>query len=250
MTRQRTRKLEAEGSLSFVHYLETKLRDTPPRQKGQRTRERLTIATAKMLEKHGYHAMRVADITKQAGLAEGSFYVYFKDKKDASLTTLSAFIGEYVDAFAPPEAVHGQFKSIRAANRRWLALCRANARLMRCIFQLGDEDDDFARLVQKTSRGWYEKVARNIRVHRRNADGKSILLTIYFMCSMMDEIIRKLIIVPDREFAKLLRSWKTDDNDIADAASVLWIRLFDPDEELPDDLSPAAKDVARMLWSS
>src|SRR5690349_16262000 len=78
-------------ALSFVDYLETKLRDDAPAQKGARTKERLKIATARMLEENGYHVMRVADITQNAKVAEGSFYVYFDDKKDASLTVLAQF---------------------------------------------------------------------------------------------------------------------------------------------------------------
>ncbi len=248
MTRKPRKPPRTEETSTFIRYLESNLRETPPRRKGDRTRERLVIATARMLEKHGYHAMRVADITTCAGLAEGSFYVYFKDKKDASLKTLSTFIGEFVSAIAPPEAVYTPFRSIRAANRRWLALCRSNARLMRCIFQLADEDVDFARLIQKTSRGWYETASANIRQDRGRADADAVLLTVYFMCSMMDEIIRKVIVFPDREFLRLLKRWGADDMAIADAASVLWIRVFDPDAKLPDDLSPVAMDVAKMLW--
>ena len=235
-------------SLSFVDYLEANLREAPPRQKGARTRERLKIATAKMLDAKGYHAMRVVDITESAGVAEGSFYVYFTDKKDATLTALSAFIIEFVDLVAPPEAVHTSFESIRAANRRWFALCRANAGLFRCIYQLGDEDADFASLVQRVTRQWYLRVTHNVRLDRRGADGTAILLAIYFMGSMMDEIKRKLIIFPDQEFHKLLRSLDADDDAIADAASLIWMRIFDSNIKLPDDLPPAAAQLARLIW--
>ena len=84
--------------LSFIEHLEEQLRTAPPKQKGLRTRQRLKIATARILERDGYHAMRVSDITARARLAEGSFYVYFKDKTDAALIVLSelleGFLGE------------------------------------------------------------------------------------------------------------------------------------------------------------
>lgn len=248
MNRARPKTALAAPPLSFIRFLETNLRDSPPRQKGARTRDRLTIATAKMLESSGYHTMRVTDITDCAGLAEGSFYVYFKDKKDASLATLSAFIGDFVDLILPEDTVHIAFDSIRTANRRWFELCRANRGLMRCIYQLGDEDVDFARLVQKSTRRWYDQVSRNVQLDRSDAQGKSVLLTIYFLGSMMDEIVRKLIIFPDREFYKLLKSWNAGDVAVADAASVMWIRVFNPSAKLPDDLPAAAKELAQMLW--
>ena len=234
--------------LSFVQYLSQRLRDTPPAKKGARTRERIVIATAQMLETHGYHAMRVVDITECAGISEGAFYVYFADKKDASLTTLSAFIVDFVDAVAPVEAVHAPMDSIRVANRRWFELCRANRGLMRCIFQVGDQDADFARLIQRTTRRWYEGVAQNLQVDGRHADNKSTLLAIYFIGSMMDEIVRKLIVFPDPEFHELIETWDADDMAIADAASLLWIRIFDLDAVPPDDLEPAAEALADFIW--
>jgi AcrR family transcriptional regulator len=234
-------------SSSFVEYLETKLRDAPPQQKGARTRERLKIATAKMLEERGYHAMRVADITEAAGVSNGSFYVYFKDMKEASLTTLSAFLREYVDLFAPPEAVGAPFDSIRAANRRWFAICRANAGLMRCVHQLGEEDADFAMLLHRATRETYLRVSRNMRLENGGADGTTQLLAVYLMGSMMDEIVRKLIVFPDQEFLALLPAAGADDA-IADVASLIWVRTFDPTVQPPDDLLPLAAKMAAMMW--
>ena len=235
-------------SLSFVEYLERNLAESPPPKKGACTRERIKIATARMLEEHGYHMMRIKDITRCAGISEGSFYIYFTDKKDASLTTLTSFIIDFVDNIAPPEAVYAPFESIRAANRRWFRICRTNGGLMRCIYQLGDEDSDFARFFQRTIRQWYERTSGNIRFDRRHADGKTVLLAVYLMGSMMDELVRKLIVFPDPEFRELLDAWDADDDAVADAASLVWIRVFDPSAKPPDDLAPAARDLAQVMW--
>src|SRR6516164_6654785 len=137
-----------QRTLSFIEHLEQRLRESPPKQKGLRTRQRLKIATAKVLERDGYHAMRVADISAAAKLAEGSFYIYFSDKTDAALTVLTELLEEFVTLESHPHVDRDPFESIRAANRRWIAVCRANAGLMRCIFQLGDEDPTIAELAQ------------------------------------------------------------------------------------------------------
>ena len=237
-----------DPSFSFVEYLETKLQEAPPRQKGERTRQRFVIATATMLEEKGYHAMRITDIAASAGLADGSFYSYFSDKKEASLTTLSAFLREFVDLFAPPEAVGAPFDSIRAANRRWFKICRANAGLMRCVFQLGDEDGDFAGLVHRRTRETYLRIASNMQLQRQDADQTTFLLAIYLMGSMMDELVRKLIVFPDPEFHQLLPKEGADET-IADVASLIWIRTFDSMVEPPDDLAPLAVKLAEMMWA-
>ncbi len=53
------------------------------RQKSaQETRRRLLVAARKILEKRDFADVTVADIAREAGVAVGSFYVYFKKKED------------------------------------------------------------------------------------------------------------------------------------------------------------------------
>ena len=46
------------------------------------TRKRLLVAARKILYKRDFEEVTVADIAKEAGVAVGSFYVYFKRKED------------------------------------------------------------------------------------------------------------------------------------------------------------------------
>ena len=46
------------------------------------TRRRLLVAARKILEKQDFADVTVADIAREAGVAVGSFYVYFKRKED------------------------------------------------------------------------------------------------------------------------------------------------------------------------
>ena len=239
---------QTPSSMSFIAFLETRLRQSPPAQKGARTRERLKIATASVLESNGYHAMRVTDITGAARLAEGSFYIYFKDKKEASLEVLSEFLQKFVDLFAPLEAVGTQFESIRHANLRWFAICRANAGLMRCLFQLGDQEDELAQLVHQSTRKWYQRIAHHVQLEREYTNSDTLLFAIYLMGSMMDELVRKMIVFPDQEFLDLLKSWGADDRAVAEATSMIWIRTFDSNAEPPADLAPVAEGLARLMW--
>ena len=191
--------------------------------------------------------MRVVDITGAASVAEGSFYVYFKDKKEASLIAMSSFISDFVNEVAPTTAVHTPFDSIRVANRRWFALCRANPGLMRCILHLGDEEPDFAKLVQNSTHEWYRTISENVQRERRFPDSDIALLAIYFMGSMMDELIRKTIVFPDKKFQRLLKRIRANDDAVADAASLIWMRVFDAEAKLPKDLPPAAAALAKLM---
>lgn len=235
-------------TLSFIDHLKKRLRDAPPKQKGQRTRQRLRIATAEALERTGYHSLRVVDITKTAEVAEGLFYVYFRDKTDATLSVLNELLQDFLGFSTHTTGKRDSFGAIRATNRRWLEVCRANAGLMRCILQVGDEDPTLARLAQRTNRLWYDHVAQSHVQRRGTPHSKApALFAAYLLGGMMDELVRKLIIYPDPELHKLLRKLRADDNAVADAASVVWLRVLSPDAQLPPDLPRAAAVLADWM---
>lgn len=47
-----------------------------------KTRQKLIDTAEDLLKKNGFNALCVEDITKSAGVAKGTFYVYFKHKED------------------------------------------------------------------------------------------------------------------------------------------------------------------------
>ena len=65
------------------------------------TRRRLLVAARKILEKRDFADVTVADIAKEAGVAVGSFYVYFKRKED-----IVEVLGDY-DFYRLAEIVNG-----------------------------------------------------------------------------------------------------------------------------------------------
>jgi TetR/AcrR family transcriptional regulator, transcriptional repressor for nem operon len=229
--------------LSFIDFLEHRLETTPPKQKGLRTRERLRIATARVLDSKGYHALRVSDITREAGVAEGSFYIYFKDKTEAALDVLTELLEEFTIQEVGLATAGSPFAAIRRANRHWFAFCRANQGLMRGLLQVGDELPTFAKLVQQSNHHWHLHVAASVVKHHPagSVSSEGALLAAYLLGAMMDEIARKLIVYQDRKFTMLLASLRADDDALADAASVLWMRALYPGWALEGDLPHAAE---------
>jgi TetR/AcrR family transcriptional regulator, transcriptional repressor for nem operon len=233
---------------SFVDALALRLQEDPPTRKGERTRGRIKVATAKMLERLGYHSMRVLDITQEAGIADGSFYVYFKDKSEAALAVLSEFV-----EFMPPGGSVGSasrtaFETIRETNYRFIRLARANAGLMRCMLQVVDEHPDFSALVQKVNRDWYSRVSRSVIRHYPSGavDDDAMLLMTYALGSMMDELVRRLVIYPDQNLLKLTDKIVPTDKALADALSVIWYRALYPAAEMPKVLRGTAAKLAEL----
>ncbi len=70
------------------------------------SRRRLLDAARALFVERGYHATRPQDITKEAGLGHGTFYIHFKDKRDCYF----AFQAEAQDALM------AQINKVREAN--------------------------------------------------------------------------------------------------------------------------------------
>lgn len=57
--------------------------DPPATRRGQETRRRLLAAAEAEFGRKGYHAASVSGITREAGVGQGTFYLYFEGKEDA-----------------------------------------------------------------------------------------------------------------------------------------------------------------------
>ena len=53
---------------------------TPKTKRGEETRRRILEAAEDLFAEKGYYGTQINDITKMAGIAAGTFYVYFPDK--------------------------------------------------------------------------------------------------------------------------------------------------------------------------
>jgi AcrR family transcriptional regulator len=56
---------------------------TPPTPKGRATRQAILEAAEQVFGEYSYDRASIAEITRRAGVAQGTFYVYFPDKKTA-----------------------------------------------------------------------------------------------------------------------------------------------------------------------
>ncbi|HET9500018.1 MAG TPA: TetR/AcrR family transcriptional regulator [Marmoricola sp.] len=60
----------------------TRERHEPRTDKGTQTRRRLLEAAEQVFAERGYHDSSIVKITEAAGVAGGTFYIYFKSKQD------------------------------------------------------------------------------------------------------------------------------------------------------------------------
>ncbi|MCH9682730.1 MAG: TetR/AcrR family transcriptional regulator [Deltaproteobacteria bacterium] len=78
----------AEPNAASFHHPSTAAVSEPPRPavpataRGQRTRRKLLDASEQVFGAMGYERASIVEITRTAGVAQGTFYVYFPSKKD------------------------------------------------------------------------------------------------------------------------------------------------------------------------
>lgn len=234
---------------SYTEQLAQRLAEAPPRRKGERTRARLELACAEVLAREGFHAMRISDITVAAGVSEGLFYSYFTDKREISLAVLGGFLEALQDTGPLPSGLTREpFAAIRHANLGWIRNVQANAGLMRCVFQLTDEEPEFGALVHAANRAWYERVARSVlRNHPAGAaDPAAALFAAWALGGMMDDLMRRLVVYPDEAFVEFLATEAPGDEALADALAVVWLRVLYPGLAPPAGLAPLATSLASL----
>src|SRR5512141_2673872 len=69
---------------------------TPPRASGDKYQRILDAAVAVFAEK-GFHVARVADIAAKASVADGTVYLYFKNKEEILMTAINTAFDAFVN---------------------------------------------------------------------------------------------------------------------------------------------------------
>jgi TetR/AcrR family transcriptional regulator, transcriptional repressor for nem operon len=212
---------------SFVEVLRKRLRGIKDQRKGERTKARLRVAAVEALEARGYRDMRVVDICRRAKVTPAVLYLYYDDKPAIVLDVLTEFLNEFFATAKTPRA-DSLFEAIRLANLRWLRLARANARLMKCLLQISDDEPDFARLYGDANHQWYQRSVAvwQARFTETAFDQQAALLSAYVLGGMLDEIVRQLFMSPDQHLRQLCESLKLSDEDIAEYVTLVWYRAL------------------------
>jgi AcrR family transcriptional regulator len=118
------------------------------------TEEKLMSAAVDLMSKNGYHHTTVADIVKVAGVAQGTFYLYYDSKKDLFIGLIEKFYSMLEEAMIGVDWDIAALKSqdelaqrIRTAIQNILLVYQDNAVLARIFLReaMGLEPD-FAKL--------------------------------------------------------------------------------------------------------
>lgn len=62
--------------------------------------KQIVDAAVKVIAQNGYHSSQVSKIAKEAGVADGTIYLYFKNKEDILVSVFEDKMGQFIDQIA------------------------------------------------------------------------------------------------------------------------------------------------------
>ena len=203
--------------------------------RGERARAGLKKAALVVLERDGYHKMRIADVTNEAGVAQGLFYHYFKDLK--SLTT--EVLTDFAMASSDPSQIEKDvsrgdwYARIYAHN---LVILRSYAKrpgVMRCLLQLADEDEAFSGMLRENYRNqlmWLVELMPGLFPQVRFTEHQA-LMVVYSLAGIGEGLMREYFI----NESKTLRAAQLTVEQFSELLTTMFYRalfLQHPDEKL------------------
>lgn len=121
----------------------------------------LLAAARQVFTKKGYHAATVDDITRAAGVAKGTFYLYFNEKRAIFIDLIQHFFDLIADIG----------RSVAQDVRSPADFFSQVEHAARAAAELFGEDRDLVRLVYRESMGLDEELERMVRdFYRRMAE--------------------------------------------------------------------------------
>lgn len=198
-------------------------RDACARRKSDRTRAALMAATCQLLSNTSPGKLRVSDICAQAGVAHGTFYVYFPDIRALLDSLLQAFV-EHVQQTMQIVGKTKMPDRVRASTALYVALFEQNPGLMRCLVSSFDSFPEAAARFQTLNRIWAETVAdaarRKLERSGQSVPKDELLRRAHALGGMVDQYLVTLHFNNDAALAALSQ----DREAVIDTLSFIWNR--------------------------
>jgi AcrR family transcriptional regulator len=197
-------------------------RGRPAGSDGATTRERLVAAAHAACLDVGFDAVTLADISRRAGVALGTFYVYFADKSEIAREILLDF-GDALHGDAQERARgSSNFEAILHTNRIFVKAYQRNPGLLRCHFQLEDHDPAFRAKRRQLRYQWVSRIARSIaRRTGAPAEAQRLCLPVgYALESMVFQFLYDVFVKQNAAMSRQVRNPEL----VAELLSILWYR--------------------------
>jgi AcrR family transcriptional regulator len=214
-------------SLRYADEIANSAADGP---KSERTQAGLQAAACGLLETVPPSDLKVTDICRKAGVAHGTFYVYFRDVRHLLAETLTAFVG-FMQTVMRAAARGGDGSGrVRSSTTAYVALFEQNAGLMRSLVSRLDDLPEATDAFQRLNREWAETVAE-ARLRGLTQEGRAgtvtreeLLRRAYALGGMVDQYLIALLFGSDETLLSVSR----DRGAVVETLSLIWERGMEP----------------------
>lgn len=244
----------AADPLSFRDWVANKQKNAGVRRKGERTRDRIRLCTAELLNEVGYRELKLTDICKRAKISPPVLYLYFESKEALVNEILKEFLQEFMNR-ATSTSARSPFQAMYDANLQWIKSARANAGLMRCLLQFSEEQREFAQLFARESNSWHLRVTQSV-LHRFPSaapEEHTILFIVHALGGMVDEITRRLFAEKEPTLVDLSARVASTDEDLSALLTTVWHRALyacDPPASEARAVAPLLAKASRKASST
>jgi len=213
--------------------------------RGAKARAWLKAAALVVLERQGYHKMRIADVTREAGVAQGLFYHYFKDLKSLTIEVLTDFTNPASDVEdIEKDVARGDwYGRIYAHNRLVVASYAKRPGVMRCLLQMADEEPEFSALLRDSYREqlmWLvdlmPKMFPDVRFKKHQA-----LMVVYSLAGIGEGLLREYFVSE----SQTLRAAKLSIDELTELLTTMFYRALFL-EHPPQEQLKYTRNLAQM----
>ena len=151
--------------LRFADHLQASANAIGRSRSGEKSRLKLMAAAARLLDSTSYRDLLVERVCQAAGVAKGTFYIYF-DSKDAFLRSLAVgYVAFELERYPRLSSRHAAFANTRSWIAWYEGVFAANVGVLRCLIQMGGADPAMqaiwhqrnGALVDRAMRGWEKR---------------------------------------------------------------------------------------------
>lgn len=194
-------------------------------RKGDKTVVRLKLCTCQLLETTRLTDLKIQDVCAGAGIAQGTFYLYFSDRQ----ALLNAILKEFVEflrarMIRKAETAASHEESVRGTTMEYYRLFENNAGLMKCIISYFEDFPEISQIASENNKAW---IALNVRsaLKRMQLQGKANTVSepelyrrYYAVGAMVDQYLSYLFLTNDPHVLEVSR----DAEEVVDTLCYLW----------------------------
>ncbi len=134
----------------------------------QTTKEKLLTAARKTFHDKGFHNSTVEDIIYEAGLARGTFYIYFKNKEDIFEHLLKQVVEEMSEHASSRYDQVSTYEKILQANESYLKLYLNNRDILATFHELSTTNERFRELLKDIFYRFSQRIEGRITKDAKN----------------------------------------------------------------------------------